>query len=49
MVQPEEQEGINQRDAAIESIASQLSIPFERGRKFAELTSLRVGGAIDFR
>src|SRR4029434_3783943 len=49
MVQPEEQEvKIQQRDAAIESIASQLSIPFERGRKFAELTSLRVGGAIDW-
>ena len=36
------------RDAAIESIASRLNVPAERGRRFAELTSLRVGGAIDW-
>ena len=49
MVQTEEQEvKIKQRDVAIEAIATRLSIPFERGRKFAELTSLRVGGAIDW-
>src|SRR5499427_5083118 len=39
---------ISKRDAAIEEIAARLSIPAERGRKFAELTSLRVGGAIDW-
>ena len=39
---------INKRDAAIEEIAAKLSISAERGRKFAELTSLRVGGAIDW-
>src|SRR5438874_3333302 len=36
------------RDAAIEKIAAQLGVPAERGRRFAELTSLRVGGAIDW-
>src|SRR2546430_1815850 len=35
------------RDAAIEELASQLGVRAERGRRFAELTSLRVGGAID--
>lgn len=36
------------RDASIEEIAERLSLPAERGRRFAELTSLRVGGAIDW-
>ena len=36
------------RDAAIEEIAARLDVPAERGRRFAELTSLRVGGAIDW-
>lgn len=36
------------RDAAVESIASRLNIRTERGLRFAELTSLRVGGAIDW-
>src|SRR5688572_20591768 len=36
------------RDQAIEEIASRLKVPAERGRRFAELTSLRVGGAIDW-
>ncbi len=36
------------RDAAIESIAARLGVPAERGRRFADLTSLRVGGAIDW-
>jgi UDP-N-acetylmuramate dehydrogenase len=36
------------RDHAIEEIASRLNVSAERGRKFAELTSLRVGGAIDW-
>src|SRR5882724_5011442 len=36
------------RDAAIEQIAAKLSVRAERGKRFAELTSLRVGGAIDW-
>jgi UDP-N-acetylmuramate dehydrogenase len=36
------------RDEAIEQIAQQLGVRAERGRRFAELTSLRVGGAIDW-
>jgi UDP-N-acetylmuramate dehydrogenase len=38
----------NARDAALEQIAARLAIRAERGRRFAELTSLRVGGAIDW-
>ncbi|HEX8772295.1 MAG TPA: UDP-N-acetylmuramate dehydrogenase [Pyrinomonadaceae bacterium] len=36
------------RDRAIEEIAARLGVRAERGRRFAELTSLRVGGAIDW-
>lgn len=36
------------RDETIEKIAKQLGVRAERGRRFAELTSLRVGGAIDW-
>ncbi len=36
------------RDAAIEQIAAKLGARAERGKRFAELTSLRVGGAIDW-
>jgi UDP-N-acetylmuramate dehydrogenase len=36
------------RDASIEEIANRIGVPAERGRRFAELTSLRVGGAIDW-
>src|SRR5437879_6664608 len=36
------------RDLAINELASQLGVRTERGRRFAELTSLRVGGAIDW-
>ena len=36
------------RDDAIEEISSRLKVSAERGRRFAELTSLRVGGAIDW-
>lgn len=36
------------RDAAIEEIATRLGVRAERGRRFAELTSLRVGGAVDW-
>jgi len=46
----EEQKGLRttDRDAAIEKIADRLGVPAERGRRFADLTSLRVGGAIDW-
>ena len=36
------------RNEGIEQIAKQLGVCAERGRRFAELTSLRVGGAIDW-
>jgi UDP-N-acetylmuramate dehydrogenase len=36
------------RDGLIEEIATRLNVPAERGKRFAELTSLRVGGAIDW-
>jgi UDP-N-acetylmuramate dehydrogenase len=36
------------RDQAIEAIAQRLGVRAERGRRFAELTSLRVGGSIDW-
>ncbi|MGI9067744.1 MAG: UDP-N-acetylmuramate dehydrogenase [Pyrinomonadaceae bacterium] len=37
-----------ERDVALQQIATRLDVPAERGRRFAELTSLRVGGAIDW-
>jgi UDP-N-acetylenolpyruvoylglucosamine reductase len=39
---------LQERDQSIEEIASRLGVRAERGRRFAELTSLRVGGAIDW-
>ena len=39
---------IERRDAAIKEIAARLALPAERGKRFAELTRLRVGGAIDW-
>lgn len=36
------------RDEAVERIAERLGMRAERGRRFAELTSLRVGGAVDW-
>ncbi len=36
------------RDTALEKIATRLGVRAERGKRFAELTSLRVGGAIDW-
>jgi UDP-N-acetylmuramate dehydrogenase len=41
-------EDTSRRDAAIEEIAASLKVRAERGRRFAELTSLRVGGAVDW-
>jgi len=37
----------NQSVQAIQSIAAKLGVPAERGKSFADLTSLRVGGAVD--
>jgi len=37
-----------ERDEAIKRITARLGVRAERGRRFAELTSLRVGGAIDW-
>jgi len=48
MSEPSEELQIQQRDAAIEEIAARLGVRAERGRRFAELTSLRVGGSIDW-
>ncbi|HEV8427910.1 MAG TPA: UDP-N-acetylmuramate dehydrogenase [Pyrinomonadaceae bacterium] len=39
---------IAERDRAIEEIAARLGVRAERGKRFADLTSLRVGGAIDW-
>ncbi|HEV2761811.1 MAG TPA: UDP-N-acetylmuramate dehydrogenase [Pyrinomonadaceae bacterium] len=36
------------RDAAVEEIAARAGVRAERGRRFAELTSLRVGGRVDW-
>ncbi|MFL6336429.1 MAG: UDP-N-acetylmuramate dehydrogenase [Pyrinomonadaceae bacterium] len=36
------------RDALIEEVARRAGVRAERGRRFAELTSLRVGGVIDW-
>jgi UDP-N-acetylmuramate dehydrogenase len=44
----EEQLNLEERDRALEQIAAKLGVRAERGRRFAELTSLRVGGAIDW-
>ena len=43
-----EEENFQERDVALEEIATRLGVRAERGRRFAELTSLRVGGAIDW-
>jgi hypothetical protein len=37
-------EELRARDRAIEEIAKRLGIRAEQGKRFAELTSLRVGG-----
>ncbi|MEP6568469.1 MAG: UDP-N-acetylmuramate dehydrogenase [Acidobacteriota bacterium] len=43
-----EQNNFAERDVALKEIATRLGVRAERGRRFAELTSLRVGGAIDW-
>jgi len=46
--EPTDESEIRHREAAIEEIAARLGVRAERGRRFAELTSLRVGGSIDW-
>lgn len=48
MSEPLDEAQFKTRDAAIEEIAARLGVRAERGRRFAELTSLRVGGSIDW-
>ncbi len=48
MSEPIDDIQLSERDAAIEEIAARLGVRAERGRRFAELTSLRVGGCIDW-
>jgi UDP-N-acetylmuramate dehydrogenase len=44
----ENESSFERRDEIIERLALQLGVRAERGRRFAELTSLRVGGAVDW-
>ena len=39
---------LEERDRLLEEIAARLGVKAERGKRFAELTSLKVGGAIDW-
>ncbi|MEP6818574.1 MAG: UDP-N-acetylmuramate dehydrogenase [bacterium] len=48
MSEIDETKSFAERDVALEEIATRLGVRAERGRRFAELTSLRVGGAIDW-
>lgn len=48
MVEVDDENRFAERDAALEQIAARLGMRAERGKRFAELTSLRVGGAIDW-
>jgi UDP-N-acetylmuramate dehydrogenase len=48
MTENNEENNFQERDNALEQIATRLGVRAERGRRFAELTSLRVGGAIDW-
>jgi len=48
MVVVEEENKLAERDRVVEEIAARLGVRAERGKCFAELTSLRVGGAIDW-
>lgn len=48
MIETANKLSLERRDAAVEKIAAELTVRAERGRRFAQLTSLRVGGAIDW-
>ncbi len=45
---PVVEEQLQARDEALHEIVERLGVRAERGKRFAELTSLRVGGAIDW-
>src|SRR6266496_5979201 len=44
----EEKIRLEERDRTLAAIANKLGVSAERGRRFAQLTSLRVGGSIDW-
>jgi len=48
MAEMDDEKEFKERDTALEEIATRLGVRAERGKRFAELTSLRVGGAIDW-
>jgi UDP-N-acetylmuramate dehydrogenase len=48
MAETDDKNRFTERDTALEQIATRLGVRAERGKRFAELTSLRVGGAIDW-
>src|SRR6267142_2454385 len=48
MAERNEENKVAERDAALQKISTRIGVRAERGRRFAELTSLRVGGAIDW-
>jgi len=48
MAESGNQNSFEERDRTVEDIARKLGVRAERGRRFAELTSLRVGGSIDW-
>lgn len=48
MAELDSQTTFEARDRAIDEIARRLDVRAERGRRFADLTSLRVGGSIDW-
>src|SRR6267378_1164047 len=48
MPETDDENKFRQRDQSLEEIVARLDVRAERGRRFAELTSLRVGGAIDW-
>ncbi|MCM3873478.1 MAG: UDP-N-acetylmuramate dehydrogenase [Pyrinomonadaceae bacterium] len=48
MSAPKDELQLQRRDVALEEMSARLGVRAERGRRFAELTSLRVGGSIDW-
>lgn len=48
MTETKQDSDFRERDVALEQIAARLGVRAERGKRFAELTSLRVGGSIDW-
>jgi len=48
MIVLEKENKLAERDRALEELAAKLGVRAERERRFAELTSLRVGGSIDW-